>query len=383
MRIGIDGGCWGNRRGYGRFLHEILNALADTGSDHEYTVLLDRASYEACPLPEPFQPLVVETRQSVAEAATAGSSRSIGDLARMNRAVARLKPDLLFFPSVYSFFPVFGRFPVIVCIHDTIPERDPKLHFDSWKQSLAWRVKVSLAIARAARVVTVSEYSKRCLSEFLGVSGDKVRIVSEAASPDFQPRPPAGDRNPYLLYVGGFSPHKNLFRLVRAFAALRPQSGNLQLILAGDYSRDTFKGSYPELRQLVEQLALGDAVSFPGYVTDEELRGLYSGAAAVVLPSMDEGFGLPALEAMACGAPVVVSRGNAMEEVVGGAGLLIDPEDEAGMTATLTRVLVEPGLAGELRAKAVRRAADFSWDRSARQLLAVFEEQSELKLRAR
>jgi glycosyltransferase involved in cell wall biosynthesis len=371
MRIGIDGGCWNNRRGYGRYLRELLEAVARIDGSHKYTVFLD--SSPSFPLPALFEPILVGTSQTVAESARADGRRSIGDLMRMSRAVARHKLDLLFFPSVYSYFPVLRPVPMVLGIHDTIADRNPQLAFASKRQELFWWLKVRLGILQADKILTVSHYSKRCVEQCLRVPSSQIRVVYEAASPVFRKLSGPGGTGDYLLYVGGISPNKNLAMLVRAFARLKRRDG-LKLLLVGDFKNDGFKGCYMELTALVQELGLDSEVLFPGYVPDEELCRLYNQARAFVLPSLDEGFGLPVLEAMACGSPVVIGTGNAMEEVAGDAAILVDARDEVALSGALDRVLSDAPYRAELAQKSLRRATEFSWDAAARSLLRLFEE---------
>jgi glycosyltransferase involved in cell wall biosynthesis len=168
--------------------------------------------------------------------------------------------------------------------------------------------------------------------------------------------------------VGNFLPHKNLPRLLRAWAALPEVLGGHRLVLAGGAL-----AGRAALRALADSLGLGDCVVFPGLVADADLPALYGGAAALVQPSLEEGFGLPALEAMACGTPVVASRRGALPEVVGDAGVLVDPEDERALASALARVL---GSAGERRALAGRglaRAASFTAERTAGRVVELLQ----------
>jgi glycosyltransferase involved in cell wall biosynthesis len=381
MHIGIDGGCWNNRRGYGRFFRELLDALAKNDTHNNYTIFLDPPSYRNFPNRERFRPRLVETGRSVSEAATAEGRRSVMDLARMGWAVAREDLDLFFFPSVYSYFPLFRPVPAVVGIHDTIADRNPQFAFSSRRHELFWRWKVRLALAQARTVLTVSEYSKRCMQQWLGVPANRIRVMYEAASPRFQ-RARSHESGPaYILYVGGISPNKNLATLIRAFSRLQARARGVRLILVGDYQLDGFKSCYSELNGLVQNLSLSDEVQFTGFVPDEELCRLYNGAGLFVLPSFDEGFGLPAIEAMACGLPVIVSAGNAMEEIVGGAGVIVDPHDEGALAAQMDRLLGDAPLRRELGERAVQRAAEFSWDSAARNLLGIFEDARDGKLR--
>jgi glycosyltransferase involved in cell wall biosynthesis len=374
MHIGIDGGCWNNRRGYGRFFRELLTALAKNDGRNRYTIFLDRSSYESFPGQEQFRPRLVETSRSVSDAATADSRRSLTDLFRMGWAVSQEDLDLFFFPSVYSYFPLLRPVPAIIGIHDTIADRNPHFAFQSKRQELAWRCKVRLALVQARTVLTVSEYSKRCVQQWLKVPANRIRVVYEAASPRFHRDANSPPGPPYILYVGGISPNKNLSTLIRAFAHLEARARGTSLILVGDYESDGFKTCYSELKTLVGDLMLEDQIRFTGFIPDEELCRLYNGASLFVLPSFDEGFGLPAIEAMACGLATIVSTGNALEEVVGDTGISVDPHDEAALAGEMDRLLRNPQLRQNLGEKAARRAAEFSWDSTALQLLRVFED---------
>jgi glycosyltransferase involved in cell wall biosynthesis len=378
MHIGIDGGCWTNRRGYGRFLRELLDALAVEDRVNRYSVFLDAAAYPEFRLGQPFRAVRVGTRRSVTQAAHAGGRRSFSDLLRMSRAVAKERLDLFFFPSVYSWFPLPRRVPTVTVIHDTVADRNPELAFDSRRHQQFWRWKVRLAITQARTILTVSEYSMRCLQAEWKLPPERIRVLYEAASPRFL-KIAYAPVEPYILYVGGISPNKNLATLVRAFARVHAAHSGLKLILAGDYQSDGFKSSYAQLRALIEALGLGRNVVFTGYVPDDELCLLYNGARAFVMPSLDEGFGLPALEAMACGTPVIASSGNALEEIAGGAALLVDPHQEGALASAILSVLEDPLFAAEMSRRALERAAQFSWSRTARELMGIFRETARQK----
>jgi glycosyltransferase involved in cell wall biosynthesis len=269
---------------------------------------------------------------------------------------------------------------MVLGVHDTIADRNPRFAFASKRHELFWRGKVRLALAQATTVLTVSEYSKRCIESHLNVPPARIRVIHEAASPRFR-KTAANVAGQYVLYAGGISPNKNLATLVRAYARLPQRHCGLKLVLVGDCQSDGFKSCYHQLRELIGALGIGSDVIFPGFVPDERLTELYSGASVFAMPSLDEGFGLPALEAMACGAPVIASKGNALEEVAGGAGLLVDPNDEAGLAAALHSVLSDDQLREELSRRSLARAAQFSWRSAAQQLLAVFAETAAVKPR--
>jgi glycosyltransferase involved in cell wall biosynthesis len=388
MRIGIDGACWLNRRGYGRFTRELVTALAaaeDGQGGMAYTLLVDFDPAEAPPVPDGVRVVRIGTARAAARAAAAGGSRSIADLWATSRAISSERFDVVFFPSAYTYVPVTGPSRVMVGIHDVIAERFPQHVFPDRRAAAFWRLKLFAARHQADLVFTVSQASRQGIAAQFGLAPERIAVIPEAAEQSFRPvahddtmravlrRWDLVDRR-FLLYVGGISPHKNLTMLVDAFAALR-QGGaapDLDLVLVGDYSGDVFHSAYEPLRKQIAARGLADAVCFTGFVADEELVYLYNAAACFVLPSLWEGFGLPVLEAMACGTPVVASTRGALPEVVGAAGLLFDPERPADLVAALERLLADAALEARLRYLGPRRAAEFSWQRAARAARAAF-----------
>jgi glycosyltransferase involved in cell wall biosynthesis len=254
----------------------------------------------------------------------------------MGRAAARLRVDLMYFPSTYSFFPVWNVGKLVVTMHDTLPLTHPELVFPSLAGRLAWRLKEFMAARWADRIVTVSNASCRALQAWSGWPEKRFRVITEGPDPMFRPRAlePAGDRvlrrfaiapeERYLLYVGGLSPHKNLLRLIEAFA--QGAASDAKLVLTGDI-HDVFHTHVPQIRAAIAAFGLEQRVILTGFVPDDDLVFLYSRAYALIQPSLVEGFGLPAVEAMACGAPVISSRAGSLPEVVGPAGVYFDPTD--------------------------------------------------------
>jgi glycosyltransferase involved in cell wall biosynthesis len=211
----------------------------------------------------------------------------------------------------------------------------------------------------------------------LGVGADKITVIPVALGRDFRPRTltPSdsakyGLRSPYILYVGNFKPHKNVPRLLEAYAAL-PASlrAVYQLVLAGSDEEHR-----PVLHTLANQLGVGDRVVFPGLIADEDLSAIYSGCALFVLPSLYEGFGLPALEAMACGAAVAAANRTAIPEVVDQAALLFDPEQVGEMTRVMQRGITETGLREQLRDRGLARARVFSQSRTSGLVLDLLQQ---------
>jgi glycosyltransferase involved in cell wall biosynthesis len=383
MRICIDGSCLANRRGFGRFARGLVDALARQESDHQFSVVIDRPSVDLVAIPLTFERVVVEVGEAPSRAARVDSRRRFGDMIAMGRAVARLGVDLMYFPSTYSFFPIWNHGKLVVTMHDALPLTRPELVFPSLAGRLAWRLKETVAARRAHRIVTVSEASRRALEAWSGWPAERFRVITEGPDPMFRPRAldPAADRvlsrfavspaERYLLYVGGLSPHKNLLRLIEAFAQSAPN--DVKLLLAGDF-HDVFHTHVPQIRAAIAAHQQEGRVILTGFVPDEDLVLLYSRAYALVQPSLVEGFGLPAVEAMACGVPVISSRAGSLPEVVGPAGVYFDPTDVASMAKTIGEFLSDPAPRRELAAIAPGRAALFSWDASARALLNCFDE---------
>jgi glycosyltransferase involved in cell wall biosynthesis len=300
----------------------------------------------------------------------------------MGRAVARAGVDLMYFPASYSFFPVWGTRRVVVTLHDTLALAHPGLVFPSWCGRVAWTLKEYAAVRWADRVVTVSEAARRDLLAWFGLPPGRVVVVGEGADAAFRPTPEGPDSDAilrkyrivpgarFVLYVGGLSPHKNLLRWIEAFAAGAP--ADVGMVLVGDLG-DVFHTHVPELRAAVERHGLGNRVVFTGFVPDAELAYLYGRAYCLVQPSLMEGFGLPPIEAMACGTPVLSSTAGSLPEVVGEAGVYFDPTDVAAMAAALRDLLADPARRAALARLASERAAGYSWAASARALIACFD----------
>lgn len=390
MRIGIDGSCLSNRRGFGRFTRRLVEALARHAGGHRFTVFVDAPSAAMVEVPDVFERVVVHVDEAPSRAASAQGRRRWRDMISMGRAVARHGLDVMYFPATYSFFPVWNAGRLVVTMHDTLPLSHPHLVFPRLAGRIAWQLKETAAARWADRIVTVSQASRRAIEKWLGHPDSRLRVITEGPDPIFGPRPadPASDDalrhrglqpgERYLLYVGGLSPHKNLPRLVEAFA--RSACAEVRLVLVGDV-HDVFHTCVPEIRAAIERLELGDRVFFTGFVPDEDLVHLYNRAYALVQPSLLEGFGLPAVEAMACGTPVITSHAGSLPEVVGDAGLTFDPTDVGAIAAALAGLLADPEARDRLAGRALERSARFTWDAAARGLLDCFEELDSARIR--
>jgi glycosyltransferase involved in cell wall biosynthesis len=386
MRVGVDATCWTNRRGYGRFARALLTATLALDRANEYVFFVDDESPEF-PLPAGVTAVRVAASVPTVKAAAANGRRSLKDMWVVSRAISREALDLVFFPSVYSYLPLTTSAPQLVTIHDVIPELFPELVFPSLSSKLFWGAKVRYARARARLILTVSEYSRDQLAEKLKISPDRIRVVPEAGDPAFRTlaevdrsrvtarlKLPAHAR--LLAYVGGFSPHKNLPMLVDIFAGMSRDEhfSGLYLLLVGDFEGDVFFSCYPQLVTQVREAGVQDRVIFTGYMGDADLLNVLNVAEALVLPSFSEGFGLPAVEAAACGTPSVVTTESPLPELLGKGAIGVAPKDRAGWENALRAVLSDRDRRDAMGVAAREAASRLSWLNSARHLLAIFEE---------
>lgn len=384
MRIGFDGACLTNRRGFGRFARQILAALGRVASPHELIVLLDEPTSRdpLAAVPARFERRIVPARHAAAQAATSGGNRRLGDLLALGRAASRERLDVLYFPASYSYFPVWNVPRVVVTIFDALPLTHPALVFPTTRGRLLWTLKERAAVASADRILTTSEASRRDLIRHYGLADARIGRISAAPDPGFGPRPHDTESDAVLsrlklrpddlffLYVGGLSPHKNVPRLVEAFARAAPEPW--RLVIVGDPS-DVFHTDVPAIRAAVTRAGIGQRVDFAGFVPDADLAHLYSRAYALVQPSLLEGFGLPPVEAMACGTPVLYSNTGSLPEVVDDAGFSFDPTDLHSIAAAIARLIADPCLRDRLATRALERASKMTWDAAARQLIDVLE----------
>jgi glycosyltransferase involved in cell wall biosynthesis len=388
MRIGIDATTWAHERGYGRYTRELMSAMVALTTSHEFVCVLDERSADRFTLDSPnVRKLVVRQRVSPTLAASSGGSRSAWDMLRLTRAVRREGFDVFFSPSVYGFFPLPPTLPAVVVVHDAIAERFPELTLPSWRDRLFWRLKVWLALKQARVILTVSDYAAREIATHLGVPLADLRVTLEGVSAAYRPSDAASDIQAaarragvpdgarWLTYVGGFAPHKRVDLLVRAHAAVARRHGTppLMLLLVGP-SQDAFHQDLAGIHAAIRECGTGDLVRWPGYVPDEELRHLHSGAVALVLASAAEGFGLPAVEAARCGAPVIATTASPLPQVLEGGGVFVPPDDLPALERAIERLVVDEPARAAMGRRALERAQALSWTRSAQVALDALED---------
>ncbi|MFQ6101414.1 MAG: glycosyltransferase family 4 protein [Anaerolineae bacterium] len=363
MRIGIDARIVHYARGgISNYVLHLLGALAALDADTDYRVLHSRKDRNP-PAPGPnFYPVACWT-----------PCHHRLERWALGLEAARLRLDLLHSSDFIP--PAFGYHRSVTTIHD--------LNFLYYPQFLSaqslryYNQQIGWAVRRADHILADSRATKSDLVSLLDVEPEKVAVVYLAADPAFRPLPEAEARRVaaqyglepgYLLCVGTLEPRKNLPGLLQAYRLLLDEEvTSAPLVLVGG------KGwLYDEVLERVERLCLTERVCFLHAVPDADLVGLYNCAGVLTTPSFYEGFGLPALEAMACGAPVVVADRASLPEVVGEAGLLVNPDDPEDIARALTRVLTEEPLREQMRKLGLDQAARFTWEETARGTLAVY-----------
>ncbi len=279
--------------------------------------------------------------------------------------------------SPYYLMPYRPGPPTVFTCHDLIPlilRQYFKAH-----QRLIYRFTHQLALSTARMTIAVSHSTKNDLQRFFRVTPDRIVVVPEGVDDHFKPPSRAElDRvrarytlpDCYLLYLGSNKPHKNVLRLVEAFSrsSIRKKKSGIGLVIAGHWEQ-----RYPQAKELAAQLNLKDCVRFLGPVKDDDLPALYGAAELFVFPSEYEGFGLPILEAMACGAPVVCSNRSSLPEVAGDAALQCDPHDVGALAHAIEQAVLDPDVRATLQQRGLARAAQFSWEQTAQQTLRAYQ----------
>ena len=294
-------------------------------------------------------------------------------------------PDVLFVPA--HVLPLIHPRRSVVTVHDLGYLAYPEAHKTGDRRYLDWSTRWNAR--RAKFVIADSAATQADLIRAYGVDERKIRVIHLGRDETLAPVPDAqvlaevqaryGITAHYVLYVGTLQPRKNLARVIEAFAraAAAPAFAGIQLVLAGK------KGwLYDDLFAQVERMGLAGRVLFPGYVDDADLPALLSGALAFVFPSLYEGFGIPVLEAGACGVPVITSNTSSLPEVAGDAALLVDPHDVDAIAEAMTRLVTDAALRTELSRRGLANVQRFSWEKCARETLAVLLEAGSSKLEA-
>ena len=370
MRIGyLTYGLDRNPTGIGRYTIELLCALDTLPHSHEI-VLLTTERHDLHGLWQRFEHHALPGCRLLPALLTIGHGM-------FSHAIQRYRLDIVHDPNgVAPFLGPRMQACRIVTLHDAFPYVYPDEHtrLDNWR----YRHQLPDAAQQADAVITVSACSRHDLIRYLDLSAQKLHVIAEGVNPRFQPIADCAERQavlarysiqqPYLLYVGGINARKNITRLLEAFAGLLECHSNLKLVIVG--KRQWQVG---EIDATLQRLKLSAHVHFTGYIDESDLPALYSAAEVFVFPSLYEGFGLPPLEAMACGTPVITSNTSALPEIVADAALTVDPHDVEGLEAVVEQLLTDKPLRSDLRWRGIQRASQFTWMRAARETLALYE----------
>jgi len=377
MNIAVDVREWqpGSHTGIGRFLTEFLTAASGPGSPHRFLLLGNRRSENR--LPDRTIPFV----------RIPGSSTLWWDQVALPRRAARWPADLLYSP--YIKIPLVSPIPTVCTVHDLTFMRcpPPSAQVRLRAKNLLFQFFCRLVFRRASALIADSRTTARDIGEIFAVEPARIHVVALATSPLFHPmEDPTPDLTVlgryglapgYVLYVGGFAAHKNVHRLVESHAALpKNVRANHPLVLVG-------RAIPPALRACLEASGSTAGSRWIGPIPDAELPALYRRAALLAFPSCYEGFGLPVLEAMACGTPVLCSTAPALVELAGDAAMHAPPEDTSAWRASLGRLLADEIVRADLTVRGLARASTFTPSRMSEGILRVFESAVERGRRGR
>jgi len=352
------------RTGVGYYTEHLLRHAAEQCLDDELSVVSN------API-ETIDPLPARVRKHVSPSLL---PRLVWMQTQAPRLLRRLGADVVHFTN--GMLPLGTNIPAVVTIHDMSLTMYPAFH--PLRRVVLNRPFVNVAATRASAIITVSDSAKRDIVRLYGIDAERVHVVHEAAAPSFRVirepfelqrvRERYGLAERFILYVGTIEPRKNLPTLIEAFARRR-RSGDLshQLVCVGPYgwlSRD--------IEALIERLGVVDSVRFTGYVPFADLPAIYNLAEMFVFPSIYEGFGLPVIEAMACGTPVITGRVAALNEVAGDAAACVHPLDADSLGAAIVTLASNRDGREELARRGLQRARHFSWDRAAAETLAIY-----------
>lgn len=382
MRIAIDARMYGES-GIGRYIRNLTGELKKRDTEIEYFILhlkddYDRLVYVSAKGRKESSAYHNNFRKVLANFKWYG----LNEQYQIPKLLNKLKPDLVHFPHFNA--PIFYQGKFIVTIHDLIHQhyqmrRASTLDPITYKiKQIGYKTVFKNAISKAQKILVPSNYVKKLLINDWGMDSEKIVVTPEAVDDKiFAAAKITGKekiervmkkfniKKPYIFYVGNAHPHKNVEGLIKVFRELREKYPNLQLVLSG-YDHYFWKRVKKENQH--------EGIIYTGYVDDEELVALYKGAGMFVMPSYEEGFGIPVLEAFACGCPVVSSNAGALPEVGGNAAVYFNPHDMGDMVNKVDKVLNNKNLKNDLIKKGQKRVKLFSWEKLARQTLEVYNQ---------
>jgi glycosyltransferase involved in cell wall biosynthesis len=353
--------------GGGVYVTNLVRSLAGLDHRNQYTLYMSgQNAAHFCGLPENFR---------LVQAVSLRPLRLLWEQTLLPLQLAR--GGVTLFHATGNVSPLIRTCRQVVTIHDLTYYLMPERH--TLAKRNYFRMMIAPSARRSDRVITVSDSSKDDIVRLLRIAPEKVTVIHEGCDVRYRPlhdqdalnalRRKYSLRKRILLFLGMIEPGKNLVNLLAAFARLREFHGEYCLVLAGD-----FGWNYRPVLAAIERLGLRELVHLPGYIPEEELPALYNLAEVLVYPSLYEGFGLPVLEAMACGIPVITSNVSSMPEVAGDAAVLVEPRSVEQLSNALSRVLTDADLRAQMSEKGLERSRMFTWEKAARETMQVYEE---------
>ncbi|HET7059368.1 MAG TPA: glycosyltransferase family 1 protein [Nitrospiraceae bacterium] len=367
MRIGIDANpLIRNRGGVGWHMYHLLQALVDLKEDLEFVCYVERGSLR-------------RHEAEIREQWKDNPALKWIETSRLMRRWRGTMDGLDLYHGMNFRLRTAGRCGAIVTIHDVWLDRNPHLSPKLFGQRRSF-IRTKRMAQRAAKVITVSEHSAGDIVDLYGLPREKIAVIYNGVSQDFRPTSdPVGltqlqrrlsiPTERFILFAGGADPRKNHQTLLKAYARCAALFPSHSLIMVGDVTH-----RFGDIRETARTFDVEDRIICPGPLSLEALRLLYAHADVFVFPSLYEGFGMPVLEAMACGTPVITSRTTSLPEVAGDAAVLVNPEDAEELADAIMRVLDDDALQSRLRSKGLERVKQFTWQRAARQTLSVYRE---------
>lgn len=368
MKIGIDArpAVLNRGTGIGTYTYQLIKNLHKLGTGHEFRYFWPGDEYRALDINHD------EVFNNIQK-----HKDNYWEKVYISTCLEQEKIDIYHVPQNGIGIPTPKKSLLVVTIHDLIPYVSPGTTSKGYLKTFI--KQMPRIVEQSDVIITVSEHSKRDLLNFFKLPEEKIKVIYEAPEPIYQPmekdqaRKSAADKygleHPYILYVGGFGPRKNIKSLVIAFAKIcndLPQK--YQLVILGKKEKD-----YSDIIILAEALGLKNDIIFPGLAPVEDMPYLYNGSHLFVYPSFYEGFGLPPLEAMACGVPTITSNVSSIPEVVGNGAIKINPYNTIELAQAMFDVLTDPSLAEQLTERGLCRAGDFSWRKTAEETLKIYE----------
>lgn len=371
MRIGIDGRelLRNQITGIGRFLSNFLKYAPEIKPDWEFILFMNQHNAGAdVPICPNLKQMVIPENWTF-----------WWDQVKLPKYLRKEKIDIFFSP--YYKAPIFSPCPTVITIHDIAPfvkcrATFSRLHYGH--KRFALRIWSRFFARRATKNITVSNYSKKDIMNIFEISEEKIAVVYEGVREEFKPKEKEdvekvkeryGIRGKYIFYIGNFEPHKNVEGILRAYSKINYElQKNCKLVIGG--KKD---GNFKKIKRLCLNLKIKKNAIFPGFIEDADLPALYSGAEIFLFPSFYEGFGLPPLEAMACGTPVISSNRTSLPEILGDAPILINPQNPDEIAKAIENILTNENLQKELKKKGIKRAAQFSLEDMSKKILDIFE----------